>query len=76
MNNFNAVAPKPLSKSSLDLIAHMNPDMSEENALTLTQSILEVVGEWPCGILFLNDIFCLFINKAVEDAVNVMNLYK
>ncbi|KAM3182060.1 hypothetical protein ACTXT7_013169 [Hymenolepis weldensis] len=52
LNNFNTVAPKPLSKSSLDLIAQMNPDMSEENALTLTQSILEVVGEWPSDIAF------------------------
>nr|CDS30432.1 phospholipase A 2 activating protein [Hymenolepis microstoma] len=71
VNNFNVKAPKPLPKSSLSLIAQMNPGMSEENALTLTESILEVVGEWPSDIAFpLFDLLrCLVRWKRSSEAI-------
>ncbi|VDO12348.1 unnamed protein product [Rodentolepis nana] len=71
VNCFNETAPKPLSKSSLNLISQLNPGMSEENALTLTESILEVIGEWPSDIAFpLFDLLrCLVRWKRASEAI-------
>ncbi|KAM7543018.1 hypothetical protein Aperf_G00000013916 [Anoplocephala perfoliata] len=52
LKSFNMTAPKPLPESVLQLIGKMNPNMSEGDALSVTESILEAVGQWPSDLAF------------------------
>ncbi|KAL5108186.1 Phospholipase A-2-activating protein [Taenia crassiceps] len=71
LKEFNAIAPKGLSVKTLQLVENMNPEMSEEDVLSLTLSILELIELWPCELSFplLDLLRCLVHWHSASDAI-------
>lgn len=71
LKEFNSTAPKGLSDKTLQLVENMSPEMSEENALHLTLSILELIELWPSDLTFplLDLLRCLVRWHSASDAI-------
>ncbi|VDM34027.1 unnamed protein product [Hydatigera taeniaeformis] len=50
LKEFSLTASKGLSEKAMQLVENMSPEMSEEDALHLTQAILELIKLWPSGM--------------------------